>query len=707
MGTQRQHTTTLLSPFQALRGEQKADVLVQMVGCATPAPGQVKRPLRRLSALRSASSWKVEFREDEDIRDEVKRHGRLTQLAVSDCLFDKSGSDITHTEYLHLRTIWYRYNGTHIESFTRLFRDDKETGYKGFISHTADEWASRLMSQKLAPLDQYLHEFQRRQGDPEYLHPSPASGYFAMVRYWQVMAITHTKGDNEGRSKIFKPRIGSGPLVGTSSARPVTPPQQQEPQGADLPSQPSTSGIPPISATPAARSYPAARGTAENRPSADEAYVNTALLLLLQAVTQLFHKNFEPLHWVPPRMALHLKVPTANQDTKRYDESVLLEARMDGYLCNGALEGGLSRPLAICEAKSAVKSSIQVPTERQEAAEMAAWICNSQSHVGLLQASASGRKRRLMISQTRDEIWIIIGEYGQAYEEYIPSNFEETLGSPAFLDQIEKMGVEGNIIGWNDPAVKAALSERSRRQKAESSLVSNQSTRGGRAGGTPETQASSESQRSSSTGTSGTLTARSATKTGQPANSGRTTRAQPGATQHASQLGAGHSTTGADGGSGKTLRPPASNQSQRSSSTSPSRGSRGSANAPAGEEKKQPPQASGGDQPRVTTRTSGISGALAIRSATKSDQPEDSGPVTRAKARATQQASVGDNPKKPVQTPDLPKIDGFLVMHRFGPWKTFDKENMQVFVRRLLGLMIELHINESSHSHSASSGSSK
>ncbi|AEO59870.1 hypothetical protein MYCTH_2068188 [Thermothelomyces thermophilus ATCC 42464] len=518
---------------------------------------------KRHDVAKTINEWASAVREDEDIRDEVKRHGRLTQLAVSDCLFDKSGSDITHTEYLHLRTIWYRYNGTHIESFTRLFRDDKETGYKGFISHTADEWASRLMSQKLAPLDQYLHEFQRRQGDPEYLHPSPASGYFAMVRYWQVMAITHTKGDNEGRSKIFKPRIGSGPLVGTSSARPVTPPQQQEPQGADLPSQPSTSGIPPISATPAARSYPAARGTAENRPSADEAYVNTALLLLLQAVTQLFHKNFEPLHWVPPRMALHLKVPTANQETRKYDESVLLEARVDGYLCNGALEGGLSRPLAICEAKSAVRSSIQVPTERQEAAEMAAWICNSQSHVGLLQASASGRKRRLMISQTRDEIWIIIGEYGQAYEEYIrnaplkagmtttrppplkhtrpdllASNFEETLGSPAFLDQIEKMGVEGDIKGWKDPAVQAALSE-------------------------------------------------------------------------------------------------------------------------------------------------------------------------RAKARATQQASVGDNPKKPVQTPDLPKIDGFLVMHRFGPWKTFDKENMQVFVRRLLGLMIELHINESSHSHSASSGSSK
>ncbi|KAL2193605.1 hypothetical protein P885DRAFT_63801 [Corynascus similis CBS 632.67] len=50
---------------------------------------------------------------------------------------------------------------------------------------------------------------------------------------------------------------------------------------------------------------------------------------------------------------------------------------------------------------------------------MAGWICHDRGSDYLFQSSASRRKRGLIISQTRDEIWIIVGEDEHAYEEYI------------------------------------------------------------------------------------------------------------------------------------------------------------------------------------------------------------------------------------------------------------------------------------------------
>ena len=94
-----------------------------------------------------------------------------------------------------------------------------------------------------------------------------------------------------------------------------------------------------------------------------------------------------------------------------------------------------------------------------------------------------------------------------------------------------------------------------------------------------------------------------------------------------------------------------------------------------------PPPGAGG--PGGSAANPGISGQLAVRP--KADQ----GPPPSAQAlgagRATRSAT----------TPlDLPSADGFLVMHRFGPWRTDDATNMQVFVRRLLALMLELHSNK-------------
>lgn len=88
-----------------------------------------------------------------------------------------------------------------------------------------------------------------------------------------------------------------------------------------------------------------------------------------------------------------------------------------------------------------------------------------------------------------------------------------------------------------------------------------------------------------------------------------------------------------------------------------------------------PPPPPGGPSGNATNQ--GISGQLPVRP--KVNKVAGSKPVTRS---ATPQAL------------NLPKVDGFLVMHRFGPWKTDDEGNMQVFVRRLLALMLQLNENK-------------
>ncbi|KAK4153974.1 hypothetical protein C8A00DRAFT_14837 [Chaetomidium leptoderma] len=417
----------------------------------------------------TVSQWVAAVQNEPSIRSEVKKPGKLHELRVSDCVFDKSASAISHVEYLHLRTVWYRYTNEHIDSFTKLLRNDKGTGYKGFITPEADQLAGKMMTQVSNYLKEYFAEGRKRTTDSGYLYPSPDCGFYAMVRYWQVMVSTHTKDETSlsdaelaRESNLLKPQSGS-----STKGRPVTPPKQ------------TIVAHQTVSATPATTSHPAVRGTAANRPSADEAYVNTALLLLLQAVTQDFRDELKSLHWVPPRKAMHLEVPYLNNNAKKFEAKVVLEAQVDGYLCNA---GGSVHPMAICEAKSFVRRSGQVPTERQETAEMAAWIRSHPGKEGLLQMSASGKKRRLLVSQNRHEIYIIIGEYGQKYEEYIGNkpiqenmtvneaaaavskrgatppadNLQKTLGSPTFLSHASASGITDTIEGWQTEEKKAA-----------------------------------------------------------------------------------------------------------------------------------------------------------------------------------------------------------------------------------------------------------
>jgi hypothetical protein len=67
-----------------------------------------------------------------------------------------------------------------------------------------------------------------------------------------------------------------------------------------------------------------------------------------------------------------------------------------------------------------------------------------------------------MISQDRHEIYIIVGEYGQKYEDYLRGTMRNTgpsqpsasidavLGSPTYLKRIRKFKTEVELEGWGD-----------------------------------------------------------------------------------------------------------------------------------------------------------------------------------------------------------------------------------------------------------------
>ncbi|KAG8167627.1 hypothetical protein KVR01_003316 [Diaporthe batatas] len=138
------------------------------------------------------------------------------------------------------------------------------------------------------------------------------------------------------------------------------------------------------------------------------------------------------LDWLADRLALNL----LDRSSKTTSPRKLMEARVDGYLCrrdfvvdpgrDGQLAPRFNQyPLAIIEAKPFTRLSALSSIRWQESAEIASWVSGldeAYEDVGLLQSSTSGRKRRLLISQDRHELWIIIAEYGDEWKHYIRGN---------------------------------------------------------------------------------------------------------------------------------------------------------------------------------------------------------------------------------------------------------------------------------------------
>jgi hypothetical protein len=336
--------------------------------------------IQRHPVAKNIIQWAKDVREDPEIHQRFKTPGTESQLRVGDATYNP-GSGVSHTEFLHLRAVWYQYPEQ--EHFDALFDDDASVGYKGYVHPRNRELASRICDKTRPPQwNEYFESIEKKKG---VMQPVPDAGYFAMVRYWQELVSTHTKDvpkvtpEQEARSsKITKPAVMelsgtfSNLRIGGQPATPVKPGQSSKmPEG-----------------TPRVASYKPAKGNDANQPSADETYVNTALLLFLQAITKDLPGQFRFLHWAAPRIPLKLKDPNRN---------VLMEARIDGYLCRTETGSLNDVPLAICETKPFARSAGETQTQRQEAAEMACWIyqesAQNRANSGLLQSSASGKKR--------------------------------------------------------------------------------------------------------------------------------------------------------------------------------------------------------------------------------------------------------------------------------------------------------------------------
>jgi hypothetical protein len=420
------------------------------------SPDSDSETATRHKVAKNIMQWAKDVREDADIDQKFRKLGAESQLRVGDAEYNP-GSGVSHTEFLHLRAVWYHY--PHLREFDELFQDDPDTGYKGYVTPHNRELASRICDKTRPPQwDKYFEAIARER---DVLESMPECGYFSMVRYWQSLVYTHTNNKHEvteeeaqRASKIVKPTLDPMESMASSFKNKLV---VSKAAG----KQPAAPGTPPPKrpafrmpeGTPQVQSYQPARGNAANRPSADETYVNVALLLFLQAITKELPGPFRLLHWAAPRIPLKL---TGS------DKKTLMEARVDGYLCRSDEMARFDNvPLAICEAKPFVRSAGETSTQRQEAAEMACWICQDRGEKqATLQSSASGKKRyeiitgwpqrrpirphssrpasegkfandetlsrRLMISQDRHEIYIIIGEYGKKYEDYIRGNTGNT-----------------------------------------------------------------------------------------------------------------------------------------------------------------------------------------------------------------------------------------------------------------------------------------
>jgi hypothetical protein len=410
-----------------------------------------------------------------------------------------SGSDLTEKEYLLLRVIWnHRENISEFHTYMRNssalnVEDNTPSLYKGYVSPENDDLAKQIY-QELAPKFRgYLEDIY---SNTDGTRPSAGCDLFLPARHWQGLVMSrikkvHTEAEAAAMpSKVWKTGddpVGASPSDGggdndddgkggdgsgdggastatTSMAKmsisdtPKTPVKQ----GARAQHQMETPAVP--------RSYPAAGGM-QNPATTDENYVNTALLLLLQMVTYYIREltvasdgrldfrglDFGALDWLADRLALKLyrRQPGIGPAT-------LMEARLDGYLCKRSSQPGSGGPLfndlplAIVEAKACVRSAGGSAIRWQESAEMACWVSSlaeESENYGLLQSSASGRKRsvytppprpppdtgpvqdscfvrraanvdaqfprRLLLSQNRHEIYIIIAEYGEPWKQYV------------------------------------------------------------------------------------------------------------------------------------------------------------------------------------------------------------------------------------------------------------------------------------------------
>lgn len=368
----------------------------------------------------SIGQWFEQVKADQSIPEEFK-NGAEDKIKLSSTSFS-SGSVVKASEILRMRIIWHKTR--QIEALGSLMKDDPDHKYTGYVSDENIIKASLIFNDNRNQWKRYFEELKLRAAYREWRHkelggladamaipprplphrPSKECGIFYEAMRWQLLALTApappppTFEELERTSPIRKPGPNAAPIEITGFSginQPVTPlklnSREQEVQ------KTLKDGF---QGTPAAASYYPAKGGKTNKPATDESYINWAILLLLQAVSDA-GLEFINMEWLPDRLAFHLveiistKDTDTGEDVKRGRE--LMEARVDGYLCrkSDVFEEHLNTDaLAIIEAKPYTRSSALSTIRRQEGAEMACWISQAGDlETGHLRASSSGRKR--------------------------------------------------------------------------------------------------------------------------------------------------------------------------------------------------------------------------------------------------------------------------------------------------------------------------
>ncbi|MCJ1464763.1 hypothetical protein MMC07_003376 [Pseudocyphellaria aurata] len=159
--------------------------------------------------------------------------------------------------------------------------------------------------------------------------------------------------------------------------------------------------------------------SAESLASEDEQIVNMALLLSLDSVT-IYHPSVKAEISSSPRWTMQrLQLKCGKW-----------EPRTDGFLQVGS-DGSKTR--AIVETKPRVRNVNPLGLQKQEGAQMAAWIYQSPDKDFAVSGKESPCFRRLLISQDSCEIYMTIAEYDSAYLDYLHGKEEATYDEPSFL----------------------------------------------------------------------------------------------------------------------------------------------------------------------------------------------------------------------------------------------------------------------------------
>ncbi|KAI1122600.1 hypothetical protein F5Y10DRAFT_253746 [Nemania abortiva] len=162
-------------------------------------------------------------------------------------------------------------------------------------------------------------------------------------------------------------------------------------------------------------------------PTTDEMVVNMALVTFLSALCERDDSmRMKGYQWLPDRNVFKILHPETGEK--------LLEARTDGCLRSRAIPKQ-HYSAAIIEVKPYLRLEDFRSIQRQEGAQMAAHISvlarQGMDNRGLLRSPAPDLKRRLIISQDHEEVYITIAEYDNEYQQFISGRSQLTSRPPA------------------------------------------------------------------------------------------------------------------------------------------------------------------------------------------------------------------------------------------------------------------------------------